>query len=114
MIFGSRRYAFIMTKLECSVTNCLHNSDDCCCRQAIVVDGQDAKKKEDTCCCSFDEKKEGSFMNVFQTPEKKLDVSCEAVKCIYNEDHHCIADHIGITGDYATTADQTLCASFKM
>ena len=29
-----------MTKLECNVTNCLHNADNCCCKQAIMVDGQ--------------------------------------------------------------------------
>ena len=43
-----------MTKLECNVTNCLHNSDHCCCKQSIMVDGHDAKEKEQTCCGSFD------------------------------------------------------------
>ena len=63
-----------MTKLECNVTNCLHNADNCCCKQSIMVDGHDAKKKEQTCCGSFDENKGGLFKNVFKTPESSLSV----------------------------------------
>ena len=40
-----------MTKLECSVKNCLHNADNCCCKAAIAVDGNKAKTAEQTCCC---------------------------------------------------------------
>jgi len=103
-----------MTKLECSVTNCLHNSDHRCCKQAIIVDGHDAKTKDETCCGSFDENKEGAFQNVFKTPENRLEIDCEAVQCIYNENRHCAAEHIGISGDGASRAEQTLCATFKM
>ena len=49
-----------MTKLECSVTNCLHNTDNCCCKHAIVVDGCDAKEAYETCCGSFRERGEKS------------------------------------------------------
>lgn len=49
-----------MTKLECSVKNCLHNADNCCCKAAIAVDGNKAKTAEQTCCASFDENKEAS------------------------------------------------------
>ena len=37
-----------MTKLECSVTNCVHNSDQCCCKSSILVDGHKAASAEDT------------------------------------------------------------------
>ena len=80
-----------MTKLECDVTNCLHNADHCCCKQSILVDGHDAKEKEQTCCGSFDENKGGLFKNVFKTPESSLSVDCEAVQCIYNDNRHCTA-----------------------
>ena len=33
-----------MTKLDCSVKNCVHNSDNCCCKEAIVVDGWNVAK----------------------------------------------------------------------
>ena len=102
-----------MTNLECTVTNCLHNCDCRCCKQTIVVDGQGAQDKKETCCGSFDENKGGAFTNLFKTPEKKLEVGCEAMNCIYNENHRCSADHIGITGDGANEASQTECSSFR-
>lgn len=102
-----------MTELKCSVTSCLHYADDHCCKTAIIVDGQDAGKKCETCCGSFDENKDGAFHNLFKTPENRLEVDCEAVTCVYNEDRHCNAEHIGIAGDGASEASQTECATFK-
>lgn len=102
-----------MTKLDCTVKSCLHNSENCCCKNAIIVEGSDAKDSQDTCCGSFDENKDGAFHNMFKTPESKLEVDCEAVKCIYNTDHHCSAEHIGIAGDGAKTSEHTECASFQ-
>ena len=54
-----------MTKLECSVKNCMHNSDNYCCKSAILVDGNEAVKPNETCCASFDENKGGAFTNLF-------------------------------------------------
>lgn len=102
-----------MTKLECSVKNCVHNSDSCCCKNAIMVDGPQAVIPEETCCASFDENKGGVFTNLFKTPESRLDISCEAVKCVYNEDHRCVAERIGISGEGAKDCTQTRCNSFK-
>lgn len=102
-----------MTQLDCSVKSCLHNADNRCCKNGIIVDGQNAQKKHETCCGSFDENKDGSFKNLFKTPENKLEVDCEAVNCVYNDSRHCVAEHIGIAGDGATEAEQTECASFK-
>ncbi len=103
-----------MTRLECSVKNCLHNSDNRCCKHAIVVDGHSAKSKDETCCGSFDENKENTFHNVFKTPENRLEIECEAVQCVHNENHRCAAEKIGIAGDGANKAEQTLCSTFKM
>ncbi len=103
-----------MTKLECNVANCLHNADNCCCKQAIIVDGSDAKENYETCCGSFDEQKDGSFKNMFKTPEHRLEIDCEAVNCVYNENRRCSADQVGITGDGASEAAQTECATFKL
>lgn len=103
-----------MTNLECSVKNCLHNSENRCCKQAIIVDGSSAKQAYETCCGSFDQNKEGTFQNLFKTPETRLEVDCEAVNCVYNENRRCKADHIGITGDGASDATHTECATFKM
>ena len=103
-----------MTKLACTVTNCLHNCDSRCCKQTIIVDGQDACQCSETCCGSFDENKGGLFKNVFKTPESSLSVDCEAVQCIYNDNRHCAAAKIGIAGDGASRAEQTLCTTFQM
>ncbi|MBT9778403.1 DUF1540 domain-containing protein [Clostridium sp. MCC353] len=102
-----------MTKLDCNVTTCMHNADNCCCKNAIIVDGHSAKDKCDTCCGSFDESKDSSFHNIFKTPESRLEIDCEAVQCVYNEDRHCSAEHIGIAGDGAREASHTECATFK-
>ena len=71
-----------MTKLDCNVTSCIHNADNCCCKSAILVEGENAKDTCDTCCGSFAENKEGSFRNLFKTPESRLEVDCEAGNCI--------------------------------
>lgn len=102
-----------MTKLDCNVTSCVHNSENCCCKHGIVVEGQTAKDRCDTCCGSFDENKEGSFKNIFKTPESRLEIDCEAVNCIYNEGRHCQAEHIDVCGDGASKAEHTQCATFK-
>ena len=102
-----------MTRLDCNVTNCLHNAENCCCKAAIIVEGEQAKDTCDTCCGSFDENKDGAYHNLFKTPENRLEVDCEAVKCVYNEGRHGSADHIGIAGDGASEASHTECASFR-
>ena len=102
-----------MTKLDCNVTSCMHNADNCCCKNQIMVDGQAAKEAYETCCGSFDENKGGAFTNLFKTPEKKLDVGCEAVNCSYNQGRKCSAEHIGISGHGASQASLTQCSSFR-
>ena len=92
----------IMTKLDCSVTGCMHNAE-----------GLSAQDICDTCCGSFDEKKGGTFRNLFKTPESRLEVECEATNCVYNTDRRCSAEHIGITGGNATVSMQTECSSFQ-
>ena len=103
-----------MTKLECSVTNCLHNAENRCCKQAIIVDGSEARKNGETCCGSFDQSSDGSYKNLFKSPENRLEIDCEAVNCVYNRERRCEADRIGIVGDGASEAGQTECATFLM
>ena len=49
-----------MTKLDCTVTTCVHNSEKCCCKSGIVVEGAQAKSCCDTSCGSFEENRGGS------------------------------------------------------
>lgn len=102
-----------MTRLKCNVKNCVHNADSCCCKSAITVDGYKAKDTDDTCCASFDESRGGMFTNLFKTPENRLEVSCDAECCSYNEDHCCRAAEIAISGENACQCGQTRCSTFK-
>ena len=102
-----------MTRLDCNVTNCLHNAENCCCKAAIIVEGEQAKDTCDTCCGSFDENKDGAYHNLFKTPENRLEVDCEAVKCVFNTNYKCYAEHVDIKGCGACDCRETACATFK-
>ena len=102
-----------MTRLDCNVTNCLHNAENCCCKAAIIVEGEQAKETCDTCCGSFDENKDGAYHNLFKTPENRLEVDCEAVKCVFNTNYKCYAEHVDIKGCGACDCRETACANFK-
>lgn len=101
-----------MTKLVCSVNTCAYNCDHYCCKGKIKVDGERAEMPASTCCASFDERK-NSCCNSTQTPDEHLEVTCDAVKCVYNKKHMCSADKIGITGSGAHKMEQTECATFR-
>ena len=45
-----------MTKLECSVKNCVYNEEPYCCKGDIMVEGRDAKNTSETACASFQER----------------------------------------------------------
>ena len=83
-----------MTKLDCTVTTCIHNAEKCCCKSGILVEGAQAKNCCDTCCGSFE-------------------VECDVANCLYNDDHQCRAERITIAGDGAMAVGQTECASFR-
>ena len=102
-----------MTKLECSVKNCVHNADNCCCKAAIAVDGNKAKSSEQTCCASFDQKTSDSFKNSTQTPNPALKIGCNAVQCIHNENHLCQAESVAINGMNTQSGNHTECATFQ-
>ena len=102
-----------MTRLECTVASCVHNSEKCCCKQGILVEGVNARESCDTCCGSFEENRGGLFKNLFKTPETRLQVVCDVLNCLYNDDHQCRAERISILGDGARAVGQTECGSFR-
>lgn len=102
-----------MTKLECSVKNCIYNEEPYCCKGDIMVEGRDAKNTSETSCGSFRERTEQSGSNSVGHKSESIDIDCEAVKCIYNEDCKCSANRIGIVGGHATKSMDTQCASFS-
>ncbi len=102
-----------MPALRCDVANCLHNQDNYCCKRTILVEGKDAATSEYTCCSSFDERPASSSMNSYETKNLALSVECKAVHCRFNEEQKCKAKHITISGNGASEAEGTNCASFE-
>ena len=102
-----------MAILGCNVNSCTHNEDNCCCLNSIHVQGNSAEKCDDTCCGSFYEAKKDTTKNSAETPKETLSISCEATKCVFNDNKKCSADHISISGVCASDACETVCASFR-
>ena len=103
-----------MSELTCGVSNCTYNKDCCCCKGDIMVGGKHACCCDQTCCESFVQKREGgdSFKNSTCHPSKTISIDCEAVKCIYNSNYKCHADHVDIKGCGACDCKETTCATF--
>ena len=107
-----------MTNLECTVYGCTYNSDKSCNRGNIQVGGREAIKSSETVCRSFEQKKSGEEKNSVsnstgESVQKSTDVSCDAVKCRFNENQKCHATTIGIAGLHAVTSGETECGSFE-
>lgn len=102
-----------MTKLNCSVVSCIYNEDNLCAKGDIMVEGKTATTPNDTSCSSFKEAKNGCGCNHVGNPKKEINVDCHAVNCVFNEECHCAAEHIGIAGGNASTVADTECASFS-
>lgn len=103
----------IMAELKCGVDNCSYNKDKCCCKGDIMVGGTHADCCTDTCCESFSQKREGSYTSSLEHPCKTISIDCEAVKCVYNSNYKCHADHVDIKGAGACNCYGTECATFK-
>lgn len=105
-----------MTKLNCIVKNCYYNKDSKCCREGIDVHGEDATVTDATYCSSFKQGEDtysSKECHCDAGPEKMLDVTCEAVHCVFNSNTKCHADKITIEGSGAKHESQTECGSFE-
>ena len=104
-----------MTNLDCNVKSCCHNDneDARCCLSSINVQGHNACQCDETCCGSFFEDKTGAGKNSCKDPNETLDITCEAVNCVYNDNKACNAEHIDISGVFASSSGETVCSTFK-
>lgn len=105
-----------MTKLDCTVYGCTYNADNSCTRGKIHVGGHEAIKSSETVCRSFEPKgskgEKNSVSNSTASAERPTDISCDAVKCIYNKEKKCHAEHIRVAGVHAVASGETECGSF--
>lgn len=103
-----------MADLRCAVENCMYNNSQCCCKGDIMVGGMRADQSSDTCCESFHEERPGQTTNSFNDhPSQTISIDCEAVKCIYNTNYRCHAEHVDILGCGADDCRQTACGTFQ-
>lgn len=104
-----------MADLECGVTNCTYNEDCLCSKGDIMVGGKHACQCDDTCCESFAQKRNGhsAFTSSLDHPSRIISIDCEAVKCIYNSNYKCNAEHVDIKGCGANDCKETLCSTFR-
>lgn len=101
-----------MAELKCVVENCTYNNDKYCCKGDIMVGGKEAQKENDTCCESFKDRTGESASNAMN-PCRTISIDCEAVKCVYNTNYKCYAEHVDIKGCGACDCGETACATFK-
>ncbi len=101
-----------MAQLDCAVENCAYNKSNCCCKGDIMVGGKRACCEDDTCCESFANEKRDSFTSALEHPCRTISIDCEAVRCVYNNNYKCIAEHVDIKGCGAEDCRETACATF--
>ena len=101
-----------MAELKCSVNTCTYYKDKYCCKGDIMVGGKHADSCKATCCESFAEKREGGYVSSLEHPCKTISIDCEAVKCMYNSNYKCHAEHVAIKGCGACDCKETECATF--
>ena len=46
-------------------------------------------------------------------PCRTISIDCEAVKCVFNTNYKCYAEHVDIKGCGACDCRETACATFK-
>lgn len=107
-----------MTNLDCTVLSCIYNENKSCERGNIQVGGREAMKSSETACESFVQKRSDGEKNqtqnkVGESASYPTEVACNAVKCRYNKEKKCHAEHIQIAGVHAVTTGETECGSFE-
>lgn len=101
-----------MPKLKCEVKNCSFNDSYYCTLSQIKVGETSATNSVETCCESFSES-EYIASNCATCPEEVVHVKCDAVECIHNYSHECMASGIEISGAHTACAvEDTQCNTF--
>ena len=110
----NRNEVSIMTLLNCSATSCTYNRNQKCSRGDIEVSGSDAHRSDETCCASFlDRRYDNTHSNVNEGCGcEKIEITCQAQSCTYNDACRCTASAINISGAQASTEKETQCSTF--
>lgn len=106
-----------MPVLSCMATTCIYNKDELCSRGDIEISGTNAQYADETACRSFRDSEGGSIKSSCTSTGcgcSKIDIKCEAEKCVYNSDLRCTAGQVNIDGACASHYEETECETFKM
>lgn len=105
-----------MSKINCSVSNCSHNSEYICFANVINVGGKSAKKDCDTCCASFLDAVIYNDLtnNINEKGHECSAITCNVGTCTYNSNSMCNAESIDVSGENVNIYTQTDCLTFKI
>lgn len=105
-----------MNTINCSVSNCSHNSNNVCYANRINVAGKGAKNSIDTCCGSFlDKKLYSNLTNSCNESSNCTTLVCNVDTCIHNKNCVCTLDNISVAGDGCTNIyNETQCNNFEL
>lgn len=104
-----------MPILHCDVDNCVHNQKCLCELGEIAVKGKNANVSDSTCCSTFCDCRGGlSNEHVDSRIGEHSEIKCSATNCKYNKDCSCSAEGIDVCGCGANSAENTVCATFRM
>lgn len=109
-----------MPRLKCGVDSCTYWHKKYCVRDGILVKGETALSENETKCSSYrkGDRKATDRSYKFEIGRigdpKFLDVSCEAMNCVFNKRRICHAEDIKIDGSRARRSSETFCSSFEL
>lgn len=105
-----------MTRINCSVNNCSHNSSNVCHANLIKIGGNGSETSSDTCCSSFLNKQlYGNLtnsVNAFSNSNQCDALVCNVATCSHNSNNLCTLNNISVNGHLVSLYTETSCGSF--
>lgn len=103
-----------MSKINCNVSNCSHNSSNVCYANRVDIGGGYSEKECSTCCGSFlNNQNYGKLTNNTNSAGQCDCLVCNVPTCAHYDNHQCKLDSIEVTGKNPEIYSETNCASFK-
>ncbi len=92
----------------------MYNQNQLCNRGNIEVTGSEARRAAETSCGSFHERQMDAVSNSVGEGCgcEKIQISCKAESCTYNDSCKCTASAIDISGSNASASQDTECSTF--
>lgn len=103
-----------MTKINCNVEECSHNSSGSCHADRVNVGGKSAVNNEQTCCGSYlNSLLYGNLTNSTTSSSQCDCLVCHVKSCEHNDNSLCNLESIEVGGQNASIYTETNCNSFE-